>query len=190
MPKKTVKAGTSKSAAEERKSLFVDAYIANGGNATEAAIKAGYSAKSACAQASRLLSDAKIAGLVAERAKKVAKKYELTKELVIKTIVQELNFDPARLYDESGRLKQLNELDEDVRMALTSVEFEQVGSLDAPIFVRKVKWAQKQGAREQAMKHLGLFEEDNKQKNPVQELDDAALDRLIAKKSAEISKLH
>jgi len=163
--KKTVKAGTSKDAAAARKSAFVDAYIANGGNATEAAKMAGYSAKTAYSQGGRLLKDVEISTLISDRSKAVAKKYELTADLVVKSIVQELTFDPAKLYREDGQLKEITELDEDTRMSLTQVEFEQLGNRDAPIFVRKFKWAQRQGAREQAMKHLGMFERDNEQKS-------------------------
>lgn len=157
------KAGTSKDAAAARKALFVEAYIANGHNGKQAAIKAGFSEKTAEQQASRLLRDVKVRDLIAQRTENIAKKYELTSDLVVKSIVQELTFDPANLYQAGGRLKDITELDEDTRMALSSVEFEQLGSQDAPVFVRKFKWAQRQGAREQAMKHLGMFLKDNEQ---------------------------
>jgi phage terminase small subunit len=162
--KKSVKAGTSKEAAAARKHLFVETYIANGGNATEAAKAAGYSAKTAGQQGHMLLKDLEVAAAVASRAENVARKYEMTTDLVTRSIVQELEFDPAKLYGEDGRLLAIPDLPVDVRMALTSVEFEQIGSPDAPVFVRKVKWSQRQGAREQAMKHLGMFEADNKQR--------------------------
>lgn len=164
--KKTVKAGTSQGSAEQRRKLFIEAYIANGGNGTEAAIAAGFSKKTAASQASRLLKDVKMQEEIADRAEKVAKKYELTTELVIRSLCQDLNFDPARLYNEDGTLKSITELDEDTRMSLTAAEFEQIGSQDAPSFVRKVKWANKKDAREQAMKHLGMFEKDNDQSKP------------------------
>lgn len=158
------KRGTSKEAADNRKAVFVEAYIANGGNATEAAKTAGYSQKTAYSQGGRLLKDVEIQRAIAERSKAVAKKYELNTDLVVKSIVQELTFDPAKLYNAGGQLKDITELDEDTRMALASVEFEQLGSQDAPVFVRKFKWASRQAAREQAMKHLGMFEKDNEQK--------------------------
>lgn len=109
------------------------------------------------------MKNVEISNSIAKRAETIAKKYELTAELVVKSIVQELTFDPARLY-QGGRLKDVTELDEDTRMALASVEFEQAGSQDGPVFVRKLRWAPRQGAREQAMKHLGMFREDNNQR--------------------------
>ncbi len=154
-----VKAGTSKAEAEKRRKLFVEAYVANGGNATQAAISAGYSEKTADQQGSRLLRDVKVSSDIALRAREVADRYGLTTELAARSIVQELTFDPAKLFDAEGRLKPVTELDEDTRMALASIEFEQVGSKDAPVFVRKVKWANRAQAREQLMKHLGMFKE-------------------------------
>lgn len=176
--KKENKQGTSKNSADIRHKKFIEAYISNGGNATEAAKTAGYSAKTAYSQGGRLLKDVEIQQAIKERSEFVAKKYELNTELIVKSIVQELTFDPAKLYQAGGQLKDITELDEDTRMALASVEFEQMGSSDAPVFVRKYKWAQRQGAREQAMKHLGMFEKDNKQTAPmviVFNSDDASL---------------
>lgn len=162
--KKHVKQGTSKQAAEMRRKDFVNAYIANGGNATEAAKDAGYSAKTAYQQGSRLLKDVEVSAAIRARRDELSKKYELTSDLVIRSIVQELTFDPAKLYHEDGSLKGLHELDEDIRMVLSGVELVQIGSPDAPVFVKRVKWAQRHQAREHAMKHLGMFDKDNTQK--------------------------
>ncbi len=161
------KVGTSKEATARRKARFVEVYITNGGNATQAAIEAGYAVSSAHVRGAELVKDSKVKVAIAARAKEVAKKYELTTELAARSIVQELTFDPAKLYDEKGKLKSVTALDEDTRMALASLEFEQIGSLEAPIYVRKVKWASRSIAREQLMKHLGMFEKDNTQKQPV-----------------------
>lgn len=163
-PAAKVKAGTSKVSAADRKKLFVEAYITNGGNATQAAISAGFSKASAGVRGSELVKDRKVSQEIADRAKVVANKYELTTELAARSIVQELRFDPANLYDADGNLKPITELDEDTRMALSSVEFEQHGNTEAPVYVRKIKWASRATAREQLMKHLGMFERDNLQK--------------------------
>lgn len=165
---------------------FVQEYLIDL-NATAAYKRAGYVAKGNAAEvnASRLLRNAQVAAEVARRSKKVAEKYELTEELVIRSIVQELTFDPAALYGADGNLLKITDLPQDVRMALTSVEFEQHGSPESPVFVRKVKWAQRQGARDQAMKHLGMFLEDNKQKRGVESLAEELLDKLIAQKAKE-----
>lgn len=178
---KKVKAGTSKAEAARRRAKFVEAYITNGGNTTQAAITAGFSAKTARSQGARLMTDVDIKDQIASRAKSVAKKYELTTELAARSIYQELTFDPADLYREDGSLKNITELDEDTRMALTSVEFEQIGGNDSPVTVRKVKWAGRHQAREQLMKHLGMFEADNRQKSPLQDLPREVLALILSK---------
>jgi Terminase small subunit len=52
---KRVKAGNGQAAAAARRGVFVQAYMANGHNATQAAITAGFSAKTAYSQGQRLL---------------------------------------------------------------------------------------------------------------------------------------
>jgi phage terminase small subunit len=171
------KAGTSKEAAALRRRLFAQAYIANGGNASEAAKAAGYSPKTAGVQGHRLLKDVQVQRLIAASAEDLAKKYELTADRVVRSIVQEINFDPANLFDQHGRMKTVSEMDEDTRAALVGVEVtEEVvtrGRSKTPIGTlrtAKVKWVPKQSAREQAMKHLGMFKADNVQRNPLEGL--------------------
>lgn len=85
-PAKRVKAAASKSAAEQRRALFVEEYLANSGNATQAAIKAGYSKKTAKQQGSRLLTNVDVAAEVAKRRETVVadiqQKTGITKEWV------------------------------------------------------------------------------------------------------------
>lgn len=174
------KQGTSAAAAQARRAVFVEAYIANGGNATEAAVTAGFSPATARSKGSQLLTDVNVIAQINSRRGELVKKYELTTEMVTRSIVQELNFDPGALYREDGSLRSVQELDEDARMVLTSLEFEQIGTLDGPVFVRKVKWAPRHQAREQAMKFLGMFEKDNIQRSP---LSGESLQMLLALKA-------
>ena len=158
------KAGTSSQAAADRKKLFAEAYIANGGNASEAAKSAGYSAKTAGAAGCRLLKDVEVKAILDARQTALANKYELTAEAIIKSIAQELHFDPVHLFRDDGSVKPVSEMDADTRMALVSIETLQMGDPESPAIIRKIKWAGKDRAREQAMKHLGMFEKDNGQK--------------------------
>jgi len=165
---------------------FVDEYLVDL-NASAAYRRAGYVCTEAAARANaaRLIANDSVAAAIAARQQKAAERAELNQDMVLRSIVQELTFDPAKLYDEDGNLRKVTDLPEDVRMALTAIEFEQHGSPDAPVFVRKVKWAQKQGAREQAMKHLGMFLEDNRQKSGLRQMSDTDLDQLIAARAKE-----
>src|ERR1700722_6235631 len=66
-----------------RQERFVDAYILTG-NATEAAIKAGYSKKNARFSASEILTNPNVAAAVAEKRRKLAEKAEFTTIDVLK----------------------------------------------------------------------------------------------------------
>lgn len=70
-----------------KQTLFVAEYLANGLNATQAAISAGYSAKTAESQASRLLRNVKVAEAIDEAQSPTLKRLGITKEFVLETIV-------------------------------------------------------------------------------------------------------
>lgn len=166
------KASSSQAAAEHRRILFIEAYLANGGNATNAAKAAGFSAKSAHQQGCDLLKHPKVIHRLEQRKQEIAQKYALTTENVLKSLSQAIFFDPRKLYDENGNLKAIDTLDDDTAQALSGFEVtEERGDPENRSLVtgytKKVKWLDKNSAREQAMKHLGMYERDNKQKNPL-----------------------
>lgn len=188
-PTKT-KASSSAKSAQERRKLFVEAYIANGGNATQAAISAGLSAKTAGATGHKLLKRADISAQLQQRQSALAQKYELTTDNILRSLAQAVHFDPRKLYNTDGTLKAVHELDEDTAMALSGFEVsEEKGTGDdrgkVVGYTKKVKWLDKNAAREQAMKHLGLYLEDNKQKHPISELSDEQLSKFIEAKARE-----
>ena len=166
------KASSSQAAAEHRRILFIEAYLANGGNATNAAKAAGFSAKSAHQQGCDLLKHPKVIHRLEQRKQEIAQKYALTTENVLKSLSQAIFFDPRKLCDENGNLKAIDMLDDDTAQALAGFEVtEERGDPENRSLVtgytKKVKWLDKNSAREQAMKHLGMYERDNKQKNPL-----------------------
>ncbi len=65
---------------------FVSAYLANGMNATQAAITAGYSEKTAGSQGERLLRNVEIAQTIKGKAEGQCRKLDITAEYVLNTI--------------------------------------------------------------------------------------------------------
>jgi phage terminase small subunit len=173
---KRVKAGTSRAQAAERRKLFVEAYVTNGGNATQAAITAGFTQKSAAVRGSELVKDRNVAEAIEKRrstalvaAQEVT---DLTAAEVLASLARDIRFDPAKLYNDDGSLKAIKDLDEDTRLALRSVEVDEIkeGNGKERIVVghtTKVKFPEKTAAREQGMKHFGMYERDNSQKPPA-----------------------
>lgn len=191
-PKSKSKAGTSRVSAEQRRKLFIEAYIANGGNATDAARKAGYAESSAHVRGAELVKDRKVQSDIAARQTELAKKFELTTEDVIAELAKIVRVDLRRLFDSSGNLLPVNEWPDDVAGAVASFEVDEIheGQGEARKFVgytRKVKLWDKNSAIEKAMKHLGLFEADNKQRNPFEGLPRDVV-KLIAERLKNVAK--
>lgn len=66
--------------------------------------------------------------------------------------------DVRKLYDEGGGIKDIHSLDDDTAAAVASIDHGEDG-------VSKVRLYDKLVGIDRAMKHLGLFERDNLQKN-------------------------
>jgi len=180
-----VKAGNTQEDAANRRKLFIEAYLTNGGNASQAAIAAGYSPHTAGVTGSRLLKHAEVLAQLQQRRLALLSKLELTTESVLKSLAQAVHFDPRKLYDASGELKPIHDLDEDTAMALSGFEVTEEKDRGKVVgFTKKVKWLDKNAAREQAMKHLGLYEQDNKQRNPLENLPRDVIQAIVDKLGA------
>lgn len=157
MAKTTKRAKPGKAAAEaaHRRVLFVEAYMANGGNATQAAIAAGFSEASAGQRGYELLKEPAVAETLAARRKALQEAHGLTTERVLKELARVALSNPGQLCNADGRLKGPHELDEDTLRAIASVEMTEEGW--------KYRFWDKIGGLGHVMKHLGLFERDNAQ---------------------------
>lgn len=183
-----VKAGTSKASAEERRAQFVEAYISNGGNATDAAIQAGYSAKTADQQGSRLLKDVKVAAMLESRRAQVCTRLEISTERILQERARLAFFDVRKLFDSHGGPVPIHELDDDSAAAIAGLEvveqFEGSGEDRKFVgYLKKYKLADKGASLTALEKHLGMYEKDNAQKNVPMSIDqiDARLAQLLEK---------
>lgn len=158
------KRGTSAKESAHRRAVFIEAYIANGGIGSEAAIAAGFSAATAKAKACSLLKEPKVAAAVAARRKALQEAHGLTTERVLLELRRIALSDPRKLFDEEGQLLPIHELGDDAAAAVASFEVEEIGT-DGVVIGRtkKLKAWDKVAALEKAMKHLGMFEKDNAQ---------------------------
>lgn len=168
--KKRVKAGTSTAAADDRRARFVEAMVVHNDNATKAAEAIGHKPGRAAEQAGyRMSKDVVVRRLLEERRAERLEKAKATADEVIISATRDIRFDPGKLYNEDGGLKPIHELDEDTRLALRGMEqFDEFAGRgeDRELigYTKKLKFPEKTAAREQLMKHFGLYELDNKQK--------------------------
>lgn len=149
-----------KSVLNPRQEKFVAAYIANGGNAKQAAIAAGYSAKTATVQGSRLLTDANVRAEINKRRAKLADKFAVTQERITAEYAKLGFFDARKLFDANGNPLPINELDDDTAAALVGVDIsvERTGERGGDFStVRKYRLADKKGALDSLARTLGMF---------------------------------
>lgn len=78
-------------------------------NQTQAAIRAGYSEKTAAEQASRLLTNVKVSEAVQAAMKARSDRTEIDADWVLKRLARDATADLADLYNENGTLKAVHE---------------------------------------------------------------------------------
>lgn len=158
------RAGNSKGATAERRKAFIQAYLGNGHNATQAAIRAGYSAKTAYSSGQRLLRSVEVSQELAVAAKELAKLTGLDAARTLKEVNRISMSDVRKIFREDGSVKSVAEMDDDTGAAIASVEVEEIEDESGVIKrITKVKFWDKNAALDKAMRHLGLFEKDNSQ---------------------------
>lgn len=161
------RAGTAQRSVAERRQAFVHAYMANRHNATQAAITAGYSPKTAYSQGQRLLKAVEKSGELAAAAREASFAPGLTTERTLLELKRIALSDIRGVFNPDGSIKSLAEMDEDTSAAIASIEVVTRGEGDKKRVTTKVKLWDKISALDQVMRHLGLFEPDNKQGNPL-----------------------
>lgn len=162
------KPSSSQSSATVRRKVFVERYLVNGNNATEAAKFAGFSEKTAASQGARLLAHPAVKALIGTRAEQVVVAAQLTTERWAKEMACIAHFDPGELYDPDGNLIPIHQLPEHVRRAIGSVDTERRregrGEEAETVTTTKIKIWDKNAALANVGKHLGMFERDNRQR--------------------------
>lgn len=159
-PKKKAANASDSGTLTAKQQLFANEYLVDL-NATQAAIRAGYSAKTAQEQSSRLLSNVMVQRFIEAGRQKTAEKLEITREMVAKEY-QKLAFaDPRKFFREDGTVKHPTELDDDTAAALASFEvleeFEGQGPNRYQIGdTKKIKWTDKKAALDSLCRMLGF----------------------------------
>lgn len=136
---------------------FVNEYLVDL-NGTQAAIRAGYSKKSAGVIANELLKKPKIEGKIDARRAEIQQKLEISQERVLGEEKRLAFCDPRDIMTPEGTLIRPNELPEDVARALSGVEvIETFDNEGRPVTRFKYKFWDKGRALERISKHLGMY---------------------------------
>jgi len=140
-----------------RRHLFVEAYIANGNNASQAAIAAGTGGKQPRVEGWKLLKDPVVQDMLAARATRVAELAEMNTETWARELRAIAFSRLGDLLGPDGKLLPLRELPDHVQAAISSVKATPDGH------ALEYKFWSKSDALTTMARHLGLFERDNAQ---------------------------
>lgn len=148
-----------------RQRAFVGEYLASG-NATQAALGAGYSPRTAASQGQRLLRNVEIAGEIEAAQAVRAIRLELSRDAAIEQLRRLAFSDPRKMFDARGFPKPITELDDETVAALTAyeVEMRHVDGPDAPpVAVLKVRFADRRAALDAILKAQGWNAPDRRE---------------------------
>lgn len=104
-----------------RQIKFCKEYIVDA-NGTQAAIRAGYSKKTANEQAARLLANVSIKNHIKELQEKADNKLNITRERILAELAKIAFSDIRKIFNKNGTLKAIQEIDTDTAVVIASIE--------------------------------------------------------------------
>ena len=149
-------AAISKNVLNEKQKKFCEEYILDF-NGTQAAIRCGYSKKTANEQAARLLANVSIQNYLTDLKQITAEASQITKEQLIEELRKISFFDIRKIFTVDGGMKNIRDFDDDSAAAIAGIESfdEKVNDITIGT-VRKLKVLNKISAIERLSKMLGF----------------------------------
>jgi phage terminase small subunit len=148
-------------------------------NATQAAIRAGYSEKTAEQQGYQLLQNTSVSAAVAKAMKKRGDKLEITADRVLLEMARLAFSDPRKLLKADGTFKAPSDWDDDTAASVASLEVSHLAGTST-IETSKIKVWDKNSALEKLAKHLDLYAPEKHDHKLDVSLGDTELARKLA----------
>lgn len=161
-------------------------------NQAQAAVRSGFSknARSAAVQSVRLMKKSAVKARIKELMKARSDRTEITSDTVLRELMRLATVDVTQAFDEKGWLKDMKDIPEDVRRAISGLEtqelFQGEGDQRSIIGVaRKLRFYDKIRPLELLGKHVKLFPDRHEHSGPdgkpiemrsAEKLTDAELD--------------
>ena len=148
-------------------------------NATAAAIRAGYSKKTAEVIGYENLRKPQIEAAINQAIQEREKRTEITQDMVLRETAKLAFFDIRKMFGKNGKPLDISELDADTAAALVGLDVQDVSDNDGDYvgYVKKYKMADKLKALELLGKHLGTWEP--KDDGPRDEVEEDDLSRSL-----------
>lgn len=142
---------------------FVEEYLTDL-NATQAAIRAGYSARSSKQHADVLLSKPHIAAAVAEAKAQRSQRTEVNQDYVLRRMVEIDQMDVLDIMDDTMQLKPVSQWPRVWRQYLSGMDLAEIfegrgEDRDMVGVLKKIKWPDKTKNLELLGRHLGMFKD-------------------------------
>ena len=159
-PRKYAIKSAENSDLNQRQQKFAAEYVKSG-NATRAAIKAGYSVDTAYAQSHKLLKHVGIAAKIQRIRDASLRRIEVSNDRVVQEIARIAFSDVRRLFDEDGQLKPVKDWSDEDAAAVKSIQVVRrpgVGKDEPDEYVHKIMLWDKPTALQKLGDHMGMFE--------------------------------
>ena len=168
-----------------KQARFVAEYLVDL-NATQAAIRAGYSPRTAKVIGAQNLSKLNIQSAIQEAIETQQERTEIPADRVIQELFRVASFDPRKLFRSDGTVKDIHELDDDTAACIGGLEMQTDTNGTT---TRKVKIWDKNSALEKLGKHFMLFTDRVHHSGDldVSAMNEEELDAEIARLEEEIA---
>lgn len=141
---------------------FVDEYLVDL-NAKKAAIRSGYSERTAKAIGFENLTKPVIQKYLSERQKARSSRTEITQDRVLEEFAKLAFYQPKDFFDDDGGILSINKIPDDVAACISGLDISnrKIGDEDYET-IKKIKLSDKKSALDSLAKHLGMFSEDSR----------------------------
>ena len=138
----------------DKQKRFVEEYLIDL-NATQAAIRAGYSPKTANEQGNRLLTNVSVQTELNKQMAKRSKRTGVTQDRVVRELAKIAFLDMTQVVDDHGRIR--NDATPEDRACIESIKYKSSSGDQGESVEREIKVASKLKALELLGKHLGMY---------------------------------
>jgi phage terminase small subunit len=140
----------------EKQKRFCDEYLIDL-NATQAAIRAGYSWKTANEQGAQNLAKLSVQEYIREKQKSLANKLQITQEMVLEGYRRLAFYNVRKFYDENNHLLDVSKLDDETAFALTGIDVTEEKTMNVvTAYTKKIKMSDRRCALDSICKVLGF----------------------------------
>ena len=168
----------------ERQEAFCREYIIDM-NATQAAIRAGYSVKTAGSSGQRMLKSVEIQTRISEVMESRNKRIDINADYVMRRLVEIDEMDVADILTDSGDFKPIKEWPKVWRTTLSAIDIQIINSGDTEAITKKIKWPDKLRNLELLGKHINVnaFAEKAAQEEIQQQITKVVVEVVGANKA-------